>query len=419
MTHANPAKLLVVTLTSLLLATAAAGQEIADPTAAPPDPDAKPAQPDKPPSPFTFTATYRADLLDAASGGLRRGAGYIDQVRLSVAYDGAEAGHDGWTALASIEHSNGTTFTADRIGGEQEVSSLEAAPEAFHVSGLWVQKEALGGRLGLKAGLVDINTTYDYQGTAALLINSSHGVGIEFAQSGLNGPSIDPTPALGLTGFYRPREGWTFQAAIFDGVAGNPDHPKRLVDFRFDDGALFVAQAERRFGADARFEAGAWAYTAAFDTLDQTGITGPPRQSGGNVGVYALAEGRLTHESNSEDSGLSGWVRLGAANGRINPVTNYVGAGLVYTGLVPGRDKDQAGLAIAFARFGTPARLAALAAGDPIDGNETDLEATYRYTVNDWLNLQPDLQYVINPGGRTRVGNALVIGFRVELTVSK
>ncbi len=418
MTRANPAKLLLATLASLCLASAAVGDPVTDPTAAPPDPDAKP-KPGKPPSPFTFTGTYRVDLLDNASGGLRRGVGYIDQARLSVAYDGAQAGHDGWTALASVEHSNGSTFTADRLGGQQEVSSLEASPEAFRISGLWAQKEFLEGKVGLKAGLVDINTTYDFQGTAALFLNSSHGIGIDFSQSGLDGPSIDPTPALGITGFYRPIEGWTLQAAVFDGVAGNPEHPKRIVDFRFDDGALFVAQAERRFGSDARFEVGGWAYTAAFDALDQTGVVGPPRQTGGDVGVYALAEGRLIREGKSEDSGLSGWIRMGAADGHINPVTNYVGAGLVYTGLFPGRDEDQAGVAIAFARFGTPARRASLAAGDPIDDNETDLEATYRYAVTDWLNLQPDLQYVIHPGGRSRIGNAVVIGLRAEFTVSK
>ena len=51
--------------------------------------------------------------------------------------------------------------------------------------------------------------------------------------------------------------------------------------------------------------------------------------------------------------------------------------------------------------------------------NETVIEATYQAPITDWLTLQPDLQYVINPNagipnnfGNEPLSNAFVIGLR-------
>ncbi|QCI79328.1 carbohydrate porin [Hankyongella ginsenosidimutans] len=72
----------------------------------------------------------------------------------------------------------------------------------------------------------------------------------------------------------------------------------------------------------------------------------------GNDGGYIRAESRLMSEGNSEDQGLTGFVRLGWADPRFNDFGSFYAGGLVYTGAIPGRNEDQLGLAIA----PTPAR---------------------------------------------------------------
>ena len=191
------------------------------------------------------------------------------------------------------------------------------------------------------------------------------------------------------------------------------------VELSARDGALLVAQLERRVGDAVRIEAGAWTYTAAFNALDQFDVAGMPLLIHGNSGLYGLVEGKLLATPHSEEGGLSGWTRVGVANGDINRVNSYLGAGLVYTGLVPGRDKDQAGVAIARAGIGAPARQAAQLRGVALGDNETTLEATYRYVLTEWLNIQPDIQYVIHPGGDRAVDNAVVVGFRLAFTASR
>jgi porin len=43
------------------------------------------------------------------------------------------------------------------------------------------------------------------------------------------------------------------------------------------------------------------------------------------------------------------------------------------------------------------------------------IEATYRAPVSAWVTLQPDLQYIINPGGQRAASNALILGMRAEV----
>jgi porin len=411
---------LLVWLALLAIASPLAAQTtITDPTK-----PAPPAAPEKKsegaPSPFTLTAAYTADLLAEVSGGRDASVGYVDLLKLSAAYDGANAGHDGLTGLVSVIQLNGSDFTASRVGGIQSVSADEGQPEALRLYEVWLQQEIFGGKGGIKGGLVDINTTFDVQETAALFMNGSHGIGPDLGDTGFTGPSDYPTTALAVTAFYRPAEDWTAQLGVFDGVAGDPGHRGAFVaiDLAARYGALVIGQVEKRFGDRARLEAGAWTYTAAFPSLDEFGPGGAPRRVHGNGGLYGLVEGRLTG-AGGDSGGLSGWLRVGIANGDINRAENYFGAGLVYTGLIKGRDKDEIGFAIARAGLGAGARHAGALGGGRIGDAETDLEATYRYAFKDWLNIQPDVQYVIRPAGNLRIPNALVAGLRLAFTFTK
>ncbi|MBM3226197.1 MAG: carbohydrate porin [Candidatus Tectomicrobia bacterium] len=48
---------------------------------------------------------------------------------------------------------------------------------------------------------------------------------------------------------------------------------------------------------------------------------------------------------------------------------------------------------------------------------ETTLEWSYRAAIFPWLRVQPDFQYVINPGTHAALRNALAFTLRVKLTL--
>ncbi|MEA2714557.1 MAG: hypothetical protein QOK27_2518, partial [Gemmatimonadales bacterium] len=47
---------------------------------------------------------------------------------------------------------------------------------------------------------------------------------------------------------------------------------------------------------------------------------------------------------------------------------------------------------------------------------ETTMELTYLAQLGSWLSVQPDLQYVIHPGGTRSTRNAVVLGLRVAVS---
>ncbi len=100
-----------------------------------------------------------------------------------------------------------------------------------------------------------------------------------------------------------------------------------------------------------------------------------------------------------------------------NAMPFFFYTGLVYEGLIPGRDQDQAGIALAYGNYSYYQILAKRESGvDVVDTYEGVLEFEYRFQVNKWLFAQPFLQYVIRPGGDGQVANATVLGLHFGVT---
>jgi porin len=247
-----------------------------------------------------------------------------------------------------------------------------------------------------------------------LFLNPSHGIGPDFSQSGLAGPSIFPLTSLGVRGDYKFADEWIIRAAVLDAVPGHPDHPERT--------AVKLSQAEGALGVfelnyiDDRTRAalGYWRYTGQFEPFSMSSSAGEPAGPRGNDGVYAFVERELTRKADG-GQGLAGWIRVGFADEQLNAVRRYTGAGLAYTGLLSRRAEDQIGVAVGIAQFGDPFRRSAALAGDPPAEHELIVEATYRAPVTRWLTLQPDIQYVVKPGGDRTVRDALILGLRAEV----
>jgi porin len=56
--------------------------------------------------------------------------------------------------------------------------------------------------------------------------------------------------------------------------------------------------------------------------------------------------------------------------------------------------------------------------GSTFEAHETAIELTYRMQATPWLALQPDVQYIVNPGTDPSLDNAWVVGLRFELSWS-
>jgi porin len=386
-------------------------------------------------------------------GGLRTGSKLLGDLDVAAKIDGERAfGLDGVTLFANGLFIHGGSLSGQYIGDAQTISNIEA-PHQARLFELWVEKRfgSTDDGHSLRVGLYDLNSEFDVSDTSSLFVNSSHGISPQIAQTGLNGPSIFPVTSLGARWRWAVGPAWSAQFVALDGVPGDPDRPaSNAIRFDANDGLLLAGEIAHQGERVKKAAIGVWRYTARFDALDAgeaevaeaasraaiangavriapTGASptalaldaaSPPRRRG-NQGVYALVDAQLFTERDDIKQGLSGFVRAGTADSRVNRFANFVGAGLVYTGALSQRPEDQLGLAVASANNGGSYRIANARDGIATNRRETAIELTYRFALTSWLTLQGDLQHIINPDTNPLLADATAIGLRFEFTATK
>jgi porin len=352
---------------------------------------------------FSLDIVYTAEVTGLASGGVKRGTRYLDNLDIIAKADLERTlGWNGATAFAYGLYNNGVAFNP-LVGDAFVTSNLETGVKALRLYEAWIEQK-IGKSASLRVGLYDLNSEFDALDAAGLFHSSAHGIGTDISQSGKNGPSIFPVTSLGARLSIRLDDRWSVRAAVLDAVPGNPARPAQTaIKLSNDDGALIVGEIEHRRG-EGRFILGHWRYTGAFDRFDGG-------QSRNNDGLYLRGESRLSREAADPNQGLSGFFRLGLANGAINPFNRFVSGGLNYRGPFKGRDGDQLGLAVAAAFTSRDYRLST-----PAKPTEISFEFTYHAPITRWLTIQPDIQYILNPGPTPGTRNALVFGLRAEFT---
>lgn len=359
--------------------------------------------------PVTLSAVYTADIRSNVDGGVERGTRYLDNLDLQVAIDADRlVGWHGARIFLYGIYDNGVSISR-LVGDIQTISNIETRVGAARLFEAWVEQD-IGRSASIKAGIYNLNSEFDTTQSGGLFLISSHGIGSDISQTGRNGPSIFPITSLAVRGELKLGENWLAHVAVLDGVPGDPAHPKRTaIKLSERDGALVIGEVNYLKGG-TKAAIGAWGYTARFDPLLPSAA--PTR---GNKGAYVFAEHRLVGTRADDAAGLAGWLRFGIADTRYNPIASYLGGGLVYTGLTPGRGDDQVGISFASASFGDRYRQSQALADATINKREVVVEAVYNAIVTPWLSVQPDLQYVVNPGGDAELADALVIGLRVKI----
>lgn len=351
---------------------------------------------------YELEAGYTADVVSNVSGGLEAGTRYLDNLDLMLEIDLEETWGGSGTLFVYGLYNNGSTF-ADELVGDLQVTSNIDAPEGWRIYELWY--EAGNGPWSVRTGLYDLNSEFDVNETGALFLNSSHGIGAAFGQTGENGPSIFPVSSVALRAAVET-DAFTARVAVLDGVPGDPDDPSsNRVDLGGGDGALVVAEVDAPL-REGRLWGGYWRYTADFERPFGSGTVD------GNDGWYIGAERRFELVTRQ----ASAFVRYGRANDELNPLEDYFGAGIVVEGALSARPYDSLGLAVASAGAGDDYRRFLDDAGERAASRETTWELTWRAPINEHLVLQPDVQWVRNPAASHELEDAVVVGLRFELS---
>ncbi|HTN77951.1 MAG TPA: carbohydrate porin, partial [Pirellulaceae bacterium] len=296
-------------------------------------------------------------------------------------------------------------LSQDFVGDYQLFSNLDSTPysDLTQVSEYWYQQNLYDNQLWFKIGRQDANANFALVDLGGDFVNSSFGLIPTVLL-----PTF-PSPALGTAGFWEINENVQLGGGVYDGApAGVQSGFNTLGEFGYM--SLVQLQIKSQFGVEGQLPStvrlGAWQHSNQWDEIT---TSDDPRVFSQNYGIWASFDQLLWKETDEEgdEQGLGAFGQFGWAPGNRNPVQEYYGAGLVYRGLLPERNRDLVGLGMANVLFSPEQRAVG---GETF---ETAIEFFYKWYVGDYISLQPDFQYIVNPGGVHR--DAVVPGMRFEV----
>ena len=407
---------------------------------------------------------YTGDIIGNCVGGDKRGTAALGLLDCMLSADmddlcnwpGASVFIDG-----IVSHGDDPgTYTGDSQG----VSNI-AADNTVKLYEFWLQQEFFDGNCYILAGLYDLNCEFDVNEFAGVFLNSSFGMGPDLSQSGVNGAPTYPNPAPALRIKWQFLDNYYMGAVITDGIPGNSvDLSAFSVKLSSEEGALLCTelgyltnaermrysplkygrkQQRRKFlqaghsgpqrGRRGRYRSetvppdidlpcrnycklalGSWYYTAEFDGY---AMIDDIKSYSRDWGAYLLGEKVLWSTSARAGQILGGFFRVGYANPKMNPVSHYCGCGLMFSGRSHHSCYHQLGLAFAAAWLSENYHQTILTGGNESDKLELVVELVYRSQINKWMTVQPDVQYIVNPGYIPQNPDSIVLGLRFDVSI--
>jgi porin len=374
----------------------------------------------------SLSPSYIGEVMGNVSGGTGRGVIYDGVFNLGLDVD-LERATDWWKD--GLIHGNllwiyGTSLST-RFTGDFSNTSNVAGYNTIRLQELWYQQGFWDKRASLRIGLLAADAEFFGSSFSALFLNGTFGA---FTLVGANLPNapIYPMAAPGIRFAIQPVSKFYFQAGIYDGDTESQDENNHGTAFRLSsrDGAVIFSevgfllnQSPGERGLTGTYKLGSFVHTNNFPTFDSQarealGIGGL-KNEGVDWGIYGVADQELYH-AGGKTVGL--FVRGGGAPGNVNFVNWYIDGGLNFTGFIPGRFRDVAGIAVAHSSISQQFSDSEVLQGNAPYTSETVLEATYRINITPWWTLQPDIQYIWTPSGEKGSKDALVFGARTVVT---
>ena len=193
----------------------------------------------------TLISTYTSQVWGNVAGGLQRGATYFGVLQFGAVLDFEKMfGWHGASFNTTWLWNAGGSPTTDLTGALFPSSGTES-PGGFRALDLWLQQEMFDEALTVRAGLFNADRDFTLSQGAQLFLNSAFGWPILY-DGQLGGPPAYPFAAPGLYAAVRPGGGWTFQAAVMQGIVWPPSENPTGFYWRINatNGLLYLGEAQ-------------------------------------------------------------------------------------------------------------------------------------------------------------------------------
>jgi porin len=407
---------------------------------------------------ISLNITENAELFGNVTGGARQSFSGNGLTTMTLQLDTKKAfGFDGGTFNVSGLHIWGGNLTETNLLTLQTLTGIEA-DRSLRLWELWYDQK-LGDKFDVKVGAQSIDQEFMTSISAAYFINSAMGWGALPAVNLPGGGPAYPLASLGVRSQAQITDALTILGGVYSGsplpagLDGSQLSNPSGISFPLNTGILAIAELQYAInggvGAEksdphgplpGTYKLGAWYDSVSFDDLryDNLGLPlasdfsdGVPASHHGNYSVYALADQTLWRAPDGGRS-VTGFLRPMFTTLQDRSLVSFsINGGLTLHQPFDSRPNDVVGLGFGVAQVSSGAanfdrdmQFYQPGVFTPVQGAETFLEATYQAQILPSVVVQPDIQYIINPGGGIanpnqpwqKVKNELVLGIRTNIT---
>ncbi len=389
---------------------------------------------------FAVGGLYLGETF-ANTGGIHQGATYDGVLWTYLIGDLHKAGL--WKGLCFYTDAyqiHGRSITADNIGSLVTVSNYEALPST-RLSELWLEQHMLNDHLTVRVGQLTADTEFLLSSGGSNFLDSTWAwATLPSADLPGGGPSY-PLATPGVRVALKPNDKWSLMLGVYNGdpagahCTGNPQVcDDNGLDFRFDSPPLLMAEGRYTYNQDGplpgTLKIGGWNQFGTFHrqpfgsgipTVAMT-FNSVPIES--DWAIYGIIDQRIWRVPDSKDAGGIGlFGRVIGAPTEQNLVDFYADGGITFSGMIPQRADDILGIGFAYTRISNDVHGFDGGAGPPsARTHETLLEICYTAHLKSGWTLQPDFQYIWQPGGgvsepsgKGTIPNAAVWGVRTTI----
>lgn len=357
------------------------------------------------PSPFSYNSLLTSDYVNILSGGVKTGQGVLGDISIQLGFDTKKAGlWNGGTFSVYGLGDFGMDPSENNVGCTQTFDNIET-PDKHQLFEYWYKHQLKRGYVVV--GQSNVNAEFFHSNYGSKFINSNFNTQPDIAVNAH--VSIFSKAALGVKFRYDLSSKSCVLGCVYNGYEGTPaDNPYNL-HYRFSkrDGMLYMAEVKYLFKHDStetgNIKLGAWLHTGEFFS---------PADSVLNTnrgGIYCMGE-QLLLPIGGYNQGLGVFFMSGFVPSQNVHISWHVSLGINYSGLFLKRTSDILALAIInqrmtdrFVNYSPDKRVR----------NEILIEMYYTLPVNNFITIQPDFQYFINPGASREISHSFIGIFRV------
>jgi len=370
--------------------------------------------------------TFVTDALGNPKGGLQQDFTATNNLGVDLLFDFQKLfGIPGGLFEFSFSERFGSSLTQDDVGNVFSVQQI--FPGTYKIVDLAYRQRLFGDRLEVRLGRIAAGDDFMVSAYSCVFVQNGfcgNPVGVFFNAPGM---TAYPNATWGAVVKVKPTERSYVMGGVYNGDPSVRDDSHHGAEFSIRGPVFAIGEVGYRInglpgdqGLPGNYKAGFWYDHSQYTDFTTVGPGQTPASSRGNWGIYGQFDQVLVRfggNGSIRGLGITASV-LVSPDQSVSQMPFFGNAAVVVRGLLPPRPRDVLGFGVVYGHFSTDLQDSQRRQQqvDPALGvqeHEIALELNWKFLLLEGaIFVQPDLQYILQPGGTGQIPDAFVAGLQ-------